>query len=94
MPLLDRRLVKNKRLIVQRNGREARYKHLLKMNWGSVARLQKSAGSTYASEHATSITKGRQTAAFHVSDAARHQLVVTQIGTKGFLFAKDLEPRP
>jgi hypothetical protein len=34
--------------------------------------------------------KGRQVAAFHVSDVARHQLVVTQTGTRGFFFAKDL----
>jgi hypothetical protein len=90
VPLLDRRLVKDKRLIVQRNGQEFRYKHSLKMNWGLAARLQKSAGTTYASEHAASITKGRQAAAFHVSDVARHQLVVTQTGTRGFFFARDL----
>lgn len=90
VPLLDRRLVKDKRLVVQRNGQEFRYKHLLKMNWGSAARLEKSAGSSYASEHAASITKGRHAAAFHVSNAARHELVVTQIGTRGFFFAKDL----
>jgi len=91
VPLLDRRLVADRRLIVQRHQQEGRYKHLLKMNWGPAATLQKSAGSTYASEHAASITKGRQAARFHVSDAARHQLVVTQIGTRGFFFAKDLD---
>jgi hypothetical protein len=90
VPLLDRRLVKDRRLIVQRNGREALYRDSLKMSWGSVPRLQKSAGTTFASEHTASITRGRQDAAFHVSDAARHQLVVTQTGTKGFFFAKDL----
>ena len=90
VPLLDRRLVKDKRLVLQRNGKESSYKHLLKLNWGSAAHLEKSAGTAYASEHAASITKGRQEAAFHVSDVARHTFVVTQIGTRGFLFAKDL----
>jgi len=61
------------------------------MPWGPAASLPKSAGSTYASEHAASITGGRQAAAFHVTHAARHRLVVTQTGTKGFFFAKDLD---
>ena len=90
VPLFDKRLVSGKRLIVDWNGRLARYKRFLKMNWGTVEQLQKSAGSSYESEHAASITGGRQAAKFHVSDSARHQLVVTQTGTRGFFFAKDL----
>jgi hypothetical protein len=91
IPLLDRRLVKDRRLIVMRNGRESLYKDRLKMSWGPATTLKKAAGSAYASEHAASITGGRQAAAFHVSNAARHQLVATQTGTRGFFFAKDLD---
>lgn len=91
VPLLDRRLVKERRLIIQQNGKEARYKSELRINWGPAATLPKSVGTVYESEHAASITRGRHTARFHVSDAARHQLVVTQTGTRGFLFAKDLD---
>ena len=90
VPLLDRRLVTGRRLIVERNGHESRYKHLLKINWGPAETFQKSAGSGYTSEHTTAITGGRQAATFHVGDAARHQLVVTQTGTRPFFFAKDL----
>ena len=91
VPLLDRRLVKERRLIIQQNGKEARYKSQLKINWGPAATLPKSVGTVYDSEHAASITKGRQAAKFHVSDAARHRLVVTQVGTLGFFFARDLD---
>ena len=91
VPLLDRRLVKERRLIIKQNGKEARYKSQLTMNWGPAATLPKSAGTAYDSEHTESITGGRQVAKFYVSDAARHRLVVTQVGTLGFFFAKDLD---
>src|SRR5207237_841773 len=86
LPMLDRRLVGSKRLIIQRNGRDAAYKHLLKLNWSDAPTFEKAAGAEYGSDHATAISGGRQTAVFHVANVARHRFAITQVGTKGYGF--------
>lgn len=91
VPLIDRRLVASQRAIVQWKGRQDQYKHLLRMPWSSAATLPRRTGDTYESEHAARITGGRQHGMFHVAAEARHRLVVTQVGTKGYAFAKDLD---
>ena len=88
--MLDRSLVSGKRLLVHRRGLESRYKNELKLPWSSAPTIAKAVGATYPSDHAAKISGGRQSAAFHVADVARHRFVIIQIGTKGFGFAKDL----
>lgn len=91
LPVLDRRLVAQGRCILQRHGRETQYKDLLKIRWSPAETLRKRAGDSYASEHAAKITGGRQDGTFHVAAEARHRLIVTQNGTQGYAFAKDLD---
>jgi hypothetical protein len=86
LPVLDRAAVAGHRLIIQQNGREAAYRHLLKMTWSPAQTLHKRPGDTFASEHARKITGGRQTANVHISAEARQRLVVTQTGDNGYAF--------
>ena len=91
LPMFDRTLVKGKRLVIQQNGLEAAYKHLLRIPWHKARNIPKSQGAAYESDHAAKISGGRQSAKFHVGDVARHRFVITQTGNKGFGFAKDLD---
>jgi hypothetical protein len=86
LPVLDRASVAGHRLIIQQNGREATYRHLLRMTWSPAQTLRKRPGDTFVSEHARKITGGRQTANVHVSAEARQRLVVTQTGDSGYAF--------
>lgn len=88
LPVLDRAAVAGHRLIIQQNGREALYRHLLRMTWSPAEALRKRPGDTFASEHARKITGGRQTASVHVGAEARQRLVVTQTGEAGFAFGE------
>ncbi len=84
--LFDHASVTSHRLIIQQRGRESVYRHLLKIGWGPAETLRKRRGNTFASEHASKITGGRQTAKIHVSAEARQRLVVTQTGNDGYAF--------
>jgi hypothetical protein len=91
LPVLDRRRVAGHRLIVQQLGHVAGYRHLLRMPWQSAATLPKRAGDAFESEHARKITGGRQHGLFHVPAEARHRLLITRVGDRGFAFARDLD---
>jgi hypothetical protein len=88
LPVLDRAAVVGHRLMIQQNGREAVYRHLLRMTWRPAEALRKRPGDTFASEHARKITGGRQTANVHVGAEARQRLVVTQTGEAGYAFGE------
>lgn len=91
IPLIPRQKVASHRLVVTRGGNESAYKHRLKSSWSTAAKLRDRSGSSFKSEHARRITGGRQRAEFFVSDDARHRLVVTNTGDKGYSFARDLD---
>lgn len=91
IPLIARRLIAGQRVIIERRGREAQYKDLLKIRWSPAETLRKQDGDTFESEHTHAITGGRQHGEVYVDPAARHRLIVTQTGTKGYAFAKDLD---
>lgn len=91
IPLIERCLIAGQRVVITRRGREAQYKDLLKIRWGPAETLRKQDGDAFESEHAHAITGGRQRGEFYVGTTARHRLVVTQTGTKGYAFAKDLD---
>ncbi len=88
LPLLDRAAVTGHRLIIQQNGRESVYRHLLRISWSPAPTLQKRPGDSFASEHARKITGGRQTASVHVTAEARQRLVVTQTGDGPYAFGE------
>ena len=91
LPLIDRRKVASHRVIISQMGRDGMYKHLLCMNWSTAEPLRKRSGSSFDSEHARKITGGRQSARFYVDKNARHSVVVTQVGNKGYGFGKVLD---
>jgi hypothetical protein len=91
LPILNRRLISGQRALLQRRGHEAQYRHLLRIPWSPAETLRKRAGDVYKSEPASATTAGRLNGAIHVGAEARHRLVVTQIGTKGYAFARDLD---
>ncbi len=91
LPLVDRGQVAGHRVVVERRGRDAAYRSFLRMRWAGAEQLRKRAGSSFGSEHTRKITGGRQQGSFHVGDEARHRLVVTQTGSRGFAFARDLD---
>ena len=91
LPVLDRQLIKDHRLVIERKGLESRYRHLLRLSWTKAENISKSTGGEYRSEHADAISGGRMPATFHVSDAARHRFCITRVGAKGYFFAQDLD---
>lgn len=90
LPVLDRRRIAKHRFLIQQDGREAQYRHLLKLNWAPASAIPRAAGTSFESEHNGRITGGRTKGEFFVGDAARHELLVEQIGNRGFAFARDL----
>ena len=88
LPMLDRRQVRGHRVLVHQKGGMTRYLHRLLMKWNDAPTLQRARGSSYASEHASKITGGRQSGSFFVGSDARRTMVVTQDGHLGYVFAK------
>lgn len=91
LPILKPGLVAGRRLVVERNGRDAQYSGQLRLNWGDVKIVARSSESTFASEHAAKITGGRQSGTFHVTDIVRHQFVINELGSPKHAFARDLD---
>lgn len=90
LPLIPRHRVEGHRLVVSRRGRDGAYKDRLRSSWGAAEPLRDRVGSEYASEHARRISGGRQSGTIRVGREARHDLVVTNAGAKGYAFARDL----
>ena len=47
LPMFDRSLVKGKRLVIQQNGLDAAYKHLLRIPWHKAHNIPKAEGAAY-----------------------------------------------
>jgi len=93
LPLIDRREVASTRLRVMRNGGEQEYRQHLLINWTKVDMLPRRPGDSYGSEHAAKISGGRQQGEFHVGRDFRHRLVISNVVTRGYAFAHDLDLR-
>jgi hypothetical protein len=92
MPVIDRNLVADKRVIVTRSGHEDRYKAHLRLNWGPAEDLKHARGDRYNSEHAARITGGREKGEFFVAASSRHNLVITNASAQGtYCFARDVD---
>src|SRR5947209_8693908 len=78
-PLIDRARVVGGRLLVRRHGnKEAAYRDQLRLPWSPAASLQHQAGDTCAA--------GASGGSFHLGQAHRRRLIVTQAGPR-FAFA-------
>ena len=86
LPMLPPDLIAKGEAVVSRCGREELYRHLLKGNWTRATQRPVRVGADIASEHADRITGGRLAGKLHVANEARRQLVVTQVGERGFAF--------
>ncbi|PWU14395.1 MAG: hypothetical protein C5B50_17610 [Verrucomicrobia bacterium] len=91
LPVIQRETVANHRIVLQHHRKIEAYRHLLKLNWGPVETFQKRPGDTFASDHASKITGGRQQANFHVASEVRQCLTVTQTGNGPYAFAEGME---
>jgi hypothetical protein len=76
-PLIDRRRVAQGRFLVLRRGKEAAYRHLLRLAWNRVPPLARAAGDACAAGPGAELHVGRQN---------RRRLVVTRTGPR-FAFA-------
>lgn len=86
LPVLDRALAADYRLIISGGQREDEYRHLLRLPWTPAERLQDRAGSSFAGEHTAAITGGRTAAEVFVSDESRHQGTLIRMGAAyGFI---------
>lgn len=90
LPMLDRGRVRGHRLIIQHEGGMERYRHLLAMKWADAPTLHRTRGTSYESEHARKITGGRQSGSFFVDNHERRLVVVTQVGSLDYVFAKSI----
>jgi hypothetical protein len=90
LPVIDQSRIGGQRFLIQQGGRQAEYQHLLKLKWSAVRAIPKAPGIVIGSEHNDKITGGRTRGEFFVGDAVRHELIVTQGGSKGYAFARDL----
>lgn len=88
LPMLPLALIAGGEALVSRCGKDALYRPLLKGNWTAAERRSLRTGASITSEHAGKITGGRLSGELHVSDEARRQIVVTQIGERGFAFGR------
>jgi hypothetical protein len=93
LALIDIGDVVDKRIIVQRNGRDAMYRDLLQINWTNAEVLPKRTGTTFQSEHTRKITGGRQNSECFVSNEAMREFRVVRTGAKGFGFAVPMRER-
>jgi hypothetical protein len=91
LPVVDRKLLADRRVLINRNGLESAYKHLLRLPWGSAPKVGKAQGTEYSSDHAAKITGNRQSATFFAPDAARRRFVITSPGPGPFRFAKEID---
>lgn len=88
LPMLPPGLIAKGEAVVSRSGKDEPYRHLLKGNWSRAAQRPVMAGADIASEHAERITGGRLAGKLHVANEARRDLVVTQVGDRGYAFGK------
>lgn len=91
LPLIASRSVTSLRFQVKNLDQGHRYRDHLWLRWPALEDLNEPIGSRFHSEHAARITGGRQTGTFFVNAAARHRLQITNVGNRGFAFARDLD---
>lgn len=91
LPVLDCTRIAGHRVVVFNNGRRGQYEHLLKAKRSKAKTLSTRATDAFESEHARTITGGRQSGKFSVAPEARHRLVVTRAGTKPYAFGRDVD---
>ena len=88
LPMLPLDLIAGGEAVVNRCGKENTYRQFLQGNWTKASERQVRPGINIVSEHAGKITGGRLAGQLHVANDARRELVVTQVGERGFAFAK------
>ena len=91
LPLIASHRVTSLRFQVKNLHQGHRYRDRLWLHWPALDDLHEPRGSRFDSEHAARITGGRQKGTFFASNSDRHRLQITNVGTRGFAFARDLD---